>query len=45
MTTSLLDICTDIICLVLPFAILKSLRIDLRKKIALGVFPSEIGLI
>ena len=36
-TTCVLDITTDIICLVLPMAILRNLRIDNRKKFALGV--------
>jgi hypothetical protein len=38
MTTSLLDISTDMLCLILPFVILRNLRIDIRKKIALGVY-------
>ena len=37
LTTSLLDIITDLICLILPFCILRNLHISLRKKIALGV--------
>jgi len=37
LTTSLLDIIDDLICLILPFCILRNLHISLRKKIALGV--------
>ena len=37
LTTSLMDIITDLICLILPFCILRNLHISLRKKIALGV--------
>ena len=37
LVTELLDIVTDLICLILPFCILRNLHISLRKKIALGV--------
>src|SRR5947207_1128826 len=37
MTTSLLDISTDLVCLILPVVIIRTLRMDTRKKIALGV--------
>lgn len=37
LTISVMDISTDLLCLVLPFCILKDLKIDVRKKIALGV--------
>jgi hypothetical protein len=41
LTNTIVDVSTDLICMILPFFILRKLHLDVRKKIALGVYPAS----